>query len=79
MEGIAAKYGLDLNGAWNKKYLPHKGRHPNEYHEFVYNKMIQATNEAGLDKDKFLTLYKKYVIDPVTKNPALLTKKGWGR
>ena len=32
---IASKYGLSLNGDWNKELLPHLGRHPNEYHEFV--------------------------------------------
>ncbi len=32
-EEIANKYGLDLDDAWNKEYMPHQGRHPNEYHE----------------------------------------------
>ncbi|MGH2268228.1 AHH domain-containing protein, partial [Campylobacter taeniopygiae] len=27
-------YGLKLNENWNKVKMPHRGRHPNEYHEY---------------------------------------------
>lgn len=28
---VTKKYGLDLNGNWNRELLPHQGRHPNAY------------------------------------------------
>lgn len=27
-EEVAEKYGLKLDGAWNKELMPHRGRHP---------------------------------------------------
>jgi hypothetical protein len=77
MEAIAKKYGLSLNGSWNKQSLPHLGRHPNEYHAFVYNMMRKASSEAGSNKDKFLQLFNKYVKQPVSNNPEMLRKSGW--
>ena len=35
MKRIAEKYNLDLDGDWNKELLPHMGKHPNYYHEWV--------------------------------------------
>ena len=32
---IIERYGLDIDGNWNTATLPHRGRHPNEYHEYV--------------------------------------------
>ncbi|WP_412674546.1 AHH domain-containing protein [Aneurinibacillus thermoaerophilus] len=39
IEAITKKYGLDLDEAWNKELLPHQGRHPNDYHEYVLDKL----------------------------------------
>lgn len=77
MEKIAAKYGLDLDGEWNKELLPHQGRHPDAYHDFVLRNMEQAAKEAGDDVDEFLRLYEEYVKKPVRENPDLLRKAGW--
>jgi hypothetical protein len=77
MEAIAEKYGLDLNGGWNKAAMPHLGRHPNEYHEFVLQGMQKAATEAGGDQAKFLQLFDRYVKQPVLQNPNLLRKSGW--
>lgn len=77
MEAIAKKYGLSLNGAWNKQILPHLGRHPNEYHNFVYNAMRKASSQAGTNKEQFLKLFNQYVQQPVIDNPELLRKSGW--
>ena len=77
MQRIADKYGLSLDGDWNKGMLPHAGRHPNEYHEFVLLQMERASAEAGDDVGKFLKLYRNYVIKPVNSKPQLLRKKGW--
>jgi RHS repeat-associated protein len=77
VEAIASRYGLSLDEAWNKELLPHLGRHPNQYHEFVLDGMRQAAREAGADRDAFLGLFEQYVKDPVRQNPELLRKSGW--
>lgn len=41
LEEIANRYELDLDDAWNKDLLPHQGRHPNAYHEYVLESMKQ--------------------------------------
>lgn len=77
MDRIAKKYNLDLDGDWNKELMHHLGRHPHDYHEFVYENMLRASKEAGQDLKKFLRLYNKYVKKPVLANPYLLRKIGW--
>jgi len=77
MKKIAKKYGLKLDETWNKERLPHLGRHPNKYHEFVERGMERAAREAGNDRGKFLKLFEKYVKKPIRENPDLLRKAGW--
>jgi RHS repeat-associated protein len=77
MKKIADKYGLDLDETWNKDILPHLGRHPELYHEFVLENMTRAASEAGNDFPRFLELFEKYVKKPIKGNPDLLRKKGW--
>ncbi|WP_082223799.1 AHH domain-containing protein [Lachnobacterium bovis] len=50
---MANKYGLDLDDAWNKEYMPHQGRHPSEYHDYVLDRMCQYDIVAQGDKDVF--------------------------
>ena len=57
LEEIANRYELDLDDAWNKDLLPHQGRHPNAYHEYVLDSMKQFDNIAQGDKDIFLKLF----------------------
>jgi hypothetical protein len=66
-----------LEGAWNKQALPHLGRHPNEYHDFVLKGMRNASDGAGGSQAEFLRLFDQGVKQPVIKNPALLRKSGW--
>ena len=66
-----------MSESWNKEILPHSGRHPNEYHDFVQKRMEQAAREAGDDTKKFLNLFEEYVKKPIRENPELLDKKGW--
>lgn len=47
LQQIADRYGLGLDEPWNKELLPHLGRHPNAYHEFVTSGMETAAREAG--------------------------------
>lgn len=68
------KYGLKLDGEWNKEMLPHLGRHTQEYHDEVYRLTQQAAKEAGDDVGKFLELYEKYVKSWVRQNPGVMYK-----
>jgi len=77
MEDIANSFGLDLDTVWNKELLPHLGRHPNDYHEFVLRGMEMAAEKAGGNTVRFLELFEKFVKDPVRQNPSLLRKIGW--
>jgi uncharacterized protein RhaS with RHS repeats len=74
---ILKRYGLDLEGSWNTEYLPHRGRHPNSYHEFVFEGMQRADLSANGHVADFLSAYELYVKQPVRDNPMLLTSKGW--
>lgn len=74
---ITDKYGLDLDQDWNKELLPHQGRHPNVYHDFVLDEMKQIDNIAQGDKDVFLELYENNVKSVVRNNPDMLYLTGW--
>ncbi|NBJ71721.1 hypothetical protein D1839_20190 [Roseburia sp. 1XD42-34] len=76
LEKITKKYGLDLDDDWNKELLPHQGRHPNAYHEFVLQRIIAFDKVAKGDKEKFLKLYEK-LKEEVRKNPDMLYKDYW--
>jgi hypothetical protein len=77
MAEIADEFGLSLNGAWNKQALPHLGRHPNNYHNFVLEGMQNAKAGAGGSQIESLNLFNQYVKQPVIQNPGLLRKSGW--
>ncbi|MDD7257270.1 MAG: AHH domain-containing protein [Prevotellaceae bacterium] len=77
MNEIAEKYGLDLDGLWNKEVMPHLGRHPNEYHSFVLENMRSADHMANGSTSKFLYYFEKNIKDPVHDNPNMLRKNFW--
>jgi hypothetical protein len=77
MEQIAKQFGLNLDDAWNKAALPHLGRHPEAYHQFVYEGMRRAALEANGNATKFIELFDNYVKQPIIQNPSLLRKYGW--
>ncbi len=76
LEEITNKYGLDLDDAWNKDLLPHQGRHPNAYHNYVLDSMKQFDDIAQGDKDVFLKLYDN-LKNNVKTNPDMLYKDYW--
>ena len=76
LEEITKKYGLDLDDAWNKDLLPHQGRHPNAYHNYVLDSMKQFDDIAQGDKDVFLKLYENLKSN-VKANPDMLYKDYW--
>ena len=76
LEEITNKYGLGLDDAWNKDLLPHQGRHPNAYHEYVLDSMKQFDDVAQGDKDIFLKLFDN-LKDNVKSNHDMLYKDYW--
>ncbi|MCR8713029.1 AHH domain-containing protein, partial [Campylobacter sp. W0066.1] len=71
---ITKKYNLELDGDWNKVKMPHRGRHPNEYHEYILEKMSKIDKIARGDKNKFLKEFEK-LKEEIKNNPALLNKE----
>lgn len=76
IEHITKKYGLDLDDDWNKELLPHLGRHPNEYHEFILSEIKQYDQIARGNQEIFLKLYEE-LKDKVRNNPDMLYKDYW--
>ncbi|MBQ3601245.1 MAG: AHH domain-containing protein [Lachnospiraceae bacterium] len=75
-ESIAKKYGLNLDGDWNKELMPHQGRHPYAYHDYVLDNMQKFDRIANGDKTKFLKLYDQ-MIQKIINNPDMLYKDYW--
>jgi RHS repeat-associated protein len=77
MVEIAQKYGLDLDDVWNKSPMPHQGRHPNAYHEWVLEQMRLVDEIAQGDKELFLDLFDAQVKQEVLEHPEMLRKRFW--
>ncbi|MBO2536952.1 AHH domain-containing protein [Rummeliibacillus suwonensis] len=73
---ITKKYDLGLDDDWNKELLPHQGRHPNAYHEYVLERLRTFDKIAKGDKEKFLKLYEQ-LKQKVRENPDMLYKDYW--
>lgn len=67
---------MDLDGAWNKELMPHHGRHPNAYHDYVPDNMQKFDKIAKGDTDKFLKLFDQMKTN-IINNPDMLYKKYW--
>ncbi|OOM15898.1 AHH domain-containing protein [Clostridium saccharobutylicum] len=78
LDNIANKYGLDLDDEWNKELMPHQGRHPYAYHDYVYDQMKKIDSIVKGDKDKFLKLYNQ-MKQKIINNPDMLTKDYWNK
>ncbi|KAA0565741.1 hypothetical protein F0342_03345 [Bacillus sp. CH30_1T] len=76
MENITKKYGIDLDDDWNKELLPHQGRHPNAYHDYVLDNMKAFDDFAKGDKNKFLNAFEG-LKQEVRNNPDMLYKEYW--
>ena len=77
MEKTVKKYGLDLEGNWNKEHLPHIGRHPNDYHRWVLDNLRQIDKSSQMNKQKFLIQFDIRVKQPIRNNPEMLYKNYW--
>jgi hypothetical protein len=69
---------LDLDDEWNKELMPHQGRHPYAYHDYVLDQMSKFDSIAKGDKDKFLKLYDQ-MKQKIISNPDMLTKDYWNK
>ena len=74
----AKKYGLDLDDDWNKEFLPHQGRHPNSYHNYVLESMRQYDSIAQGNKNIFLQLFENLKKE-ISSNPNILYKDFWNK
>jgi hypothetical protein len=77
MEQIARKYGLDLDGDWNKADMPHQGRHPSEYHKWVLDHMRVIDAIPGMNQQQFIKAFDFNIKQPVINNPDMLRKSYW--
>jgi uncharacterized protein RhaS with RHS repeats len=75
-QSTVEKYGLKLNDGWNKAPMPHQGRHPNAYHDYVLEKITQFDIASKGNVDKFLNLFKE-LRQEIILNPEMLTKNYW--
>ena len=75
-EEVAKKYGLNLDDTWNKDLLPHQGRHPNAYHNYVLDSMKQFDEVAQGNKEVFMKLYEN-MKKCIQSNPDMLYKNYW--
>lgn len=77
MEKITNKYNLDLNDDWNIGRMPHIGRHPNYYHQWVLEQMIEIDKIPEMNTGRFLYEFNLRIIQPVKNNPEMLYKDFW--
>lgn len=63
----------DLGRSWNVFQMPHRGRHPAEYHEWVLENFQLAAETAGEGNTaEFLALFKEWVVDRVLEDPTTI-------
>jgi HNH/ENDO VII superfamily nuclease len=74
MEGIAGRYGLSLDGSWNKALMPHAGRHTHAYHRMVLQQMRNAHNIAKGNVATFIEHFNENVVKPVLNDPSQMYK-----
>ncbi|MCB2309223.1 AHH domain-containing protein [Clostridium estertheticum] len=77
-EQITNKYKLNLDDMWNKELMPHQGRHPYAYHDYMLEQMKKFDKIANGNQDKFLKLYEQ-VKQKVINNPDMITKDYWNK
>ena len=73
---ITDQYGLDLDGEWNKIRVPHEGRHPNAYHEYVLERMRLINTIAQGNTAEFLLLFEELRIE-ISLTHDILYQKSW--
>jgi hypothetical protein len=77
LQGIAAQYQLGINAPWNKISIPHRGPHPNAYHNWLRDQAIEIDQVAGGDHVVFLSLWELLVRDVIESDPTIVRHAYW--
>jgi len=67
----------DVADTWNLVDIKHRGRHPAEYHKWVYDNMVRADAVAAGDSVTILALFKSWVTDVVAADPSITRLAYW--
>ncbi|MCR6648959.1 MAG: AHH domain-containing protein [Cellulomonas sp.] len=77
-EEVISQYpSLTLNQDWNLLPMPHRGRHPNAYHQWVLDNATLAAEAAGPDAEEFVRLFETWVKRPIATNPLAVRGAWW--
>lgn len=76
-EKAIAPLNLKLNESWNIWYMPHRGSHPIEYHEWVLDHVTNIMNIKNITRDQFIIEFTERVVKPVMDDPLMLRKIHW--
>gem|GEM_PF-3722258 len=77
---IFARAGKDLDWRENRMRVPHQGRHPKDYHEFVRLRLDQATEGLGrAEAEEALKSELRKIRKFVKQNPNFLYDNAKGR
>lgn len=76
---ITDKYSLNLDESWNKQLMPHQGRHPNAYHNWVLQEFRNADYLAQGNQSDFLEYLNSAVFSKVQGNPDMLYSNYWNK
>lgn len=69
---ITDKYGLDLDGDWNKiDLVHHRGAHTSNYREWILETLLEIEQIAGSSKEVFLKEFNARIRDALYKYPRL--------
>jgi hypothetical protein len=77
-ERITNKHGLGLDNVWNKEMLPHIGRHPNAYHQYMLDEAVRIDRISRGNVDIFMKEFNA-VKQSIIKNPDMLYKSFGGK
>lgn len=74
------KYNFDLNNTSNKLFISgHKGRHPIEYHHWVYDNLKEIDYIAAGDEGVFRQMYFERIYNGLKNNPGMVHKWWWNK
>jgi A nuclease family of the HNH/ENDO VII superfamily with conserved AHH len=75
---ITDPLGLNLTkDAWNLLRIPHGSSHTVEYHQWVYDNMKKASDEALGNPEVFKALFTDWVTEVVRKDPTITRRDYW--
>lgn len=73
--------GLSLNDAvhaWNVHRMPHRGPHPAEYHQWVYENLQKIAREIDIgDTEAFIEKFNRYIVEPTLSDPTIVRVAYW--